>query len=144
MPDTRALQGQVEERYSESAFERLFIELGGQGGKSTVFGDPVIRGGTTIIPVARANFHFGFGGGAGLRRVERKDGERSGEGGGSGGKGAIVSEPIGYIEIQEEGGARFVRTPRWEAKDILFLGIAATLPLIALYLIKGGRATGAG
>lgn len=59
-----------------------------------VYGDPVERDGTTIIPVAKVQ--WGFGGGA--------LGAGSAERGGGGGGGRAV--PAGYIEVRN-GAAEF-------------------------------------
>src|SRR5947208_13772068 len=59
-----------------------------------VYGEPVERNGTTIIPVARVQWGFGGGG------LGRGAGER---GGGGGGARAI---PTGYIELHD-GTSRF-------------------------------------
>ena len=59
-----------------------------------VYGEPVERDGTTIIPVARVQWGFG-GGGLGRGAAER--------GGGGGGARAM---PVGYIELRD-GASRF-------------------------------------
>jgi uncharacterized spore protein YtfJ len=73
-----------------------------------VYGEPVERGGLTIIPVARVQWGFG-GGGIGHGALER--------GGGGGGARAT---PAGYIEVRD-GQAEY--------RPIHDLGSAA--PLIA-------------
>ena len=59
-----------------------------------VYGDPVERNGTTIIPVARVQWGFGGGG------LGRGAGERGGGGGGA------VATPVGYLELHD-GTSRF-------------------------------------
>jgi uncharacterized spore protein YtfJ len=66
-------------------------------GAKSVYGEPVVSGETTIVPVA--SVAFGFGGGFG--KGHNKDGE--GGGGGVGFRGI----PAGYIEITP-AGTRFV------------------------------------
>ena len=66
----------------------------GSANVSTVYGEPILAEGKTIIPVARVR--YGFGGGFG----EGKGNEDEGQGGGGGG-GAEVT-PIGVIEITPE------------------------------------------
>ena len=61
---------------------------------TTVFGDPVERGGLTVIPVAKAR--WGFGGGVSHRNHE--------EGGGGGGGMQVI--PVGFIELKN-GAAEF-------------------------------------
>ena len=82
--------------------DRLAERLGGKAGAAAVFGEPIERGGVTVIPVARAR--WGFGGGSGRGKNAEESGEGSGEGGGGG---AAVS-PLGYIEIRD-GEAAFHR-----------------------------------
>jgi uncharacterized spore protein YtfJ len=79
--------------------ERLVTQVGAKAGAKAIFGDPVERHGTTVIPVARVRWGVGGGGGAGT------------EGSGSGGGGGVAAEPIGYIEINS-AGATFRPIPR--------------------------------
>jgi uncharacterized spore protein YtfJ len=65
-----------------------------------VYGEPVIFGDRTVIPVAKVKMGFGGGGGAG-RRGE----EQAGQGGGGGG--GAIAEPCGALEITPEG-TRFI------------------------------------
>ena len=46
----------------------MAVKLGAVARAATVFGEPVERGGITVIPVAKAR--WGFGGGAGQREDE--------------------------------------------------------------------------
>lgn len=61
-----------------------------------VYGEPVVVGDTTIIPVARVS--YGFGGGFG----HSEDHEE-----GSGGGGGVKSEPVGVVEIRPDS-TRFI------------------------------------
>lgn len=72
----------------DSFLDRLAQRLGGTANAATVFGAPVERGDVTVIPVARAA--YGFGGGGGTRSGEE----------GSGGGGGVRVAPVGYIEIR--------------------------------------------
>ncbi len=64
--------------------------LQASGTTKTVYGEPVVAEGKTLIPVARVRYGFGAGGGS-------NDGESGGEGGGGG----VEVTPIGIIEITE-------------------------------------------
>jgi uncharacterized spore protein YtfJ len=76
-----------------------------------VYGEPVERDGTTIIPVARVQWGFG-GGGLGHGAAER--------GGGGGGARATA---IGYIELRD-GQSQF--RPIHDSRDVgTLLAIAA-------------------
>lgn len=81
-------------------------KLGAVARAATVFGDPVERDGITVIPVAKAR--WGFGGGGGQRKDEGSDGKL--EDGAGGGGGAQVT-PVGFIEIKNnEANFRPIRT----------------------------------
>jgi uncharacterized spore protein YtfJ len=73
----------------ESFIERLSERLGTTANARVVYGEPVERHGTTIIPVAKVR--YGFGGGTG--RKEHKN--QSGAGAGAG----AMIVPVGYIEM---------------------------------------------
>jgi len=66
-------------------------KLGAVARATTVFGEPVERGGITVIPVAKAR--WGFGGGEGHRKDED----------GAGGGGGVQVTPVGFIEITDHG-----------------------------------------
>jgi uncharacterized spore protein YtfJ len=72
-----------------SAFER--------GDVRRVFGEPIVRNGTTIVPIADVGSAFGFGSGSG------SESGKEGEGGGGGGR--VTGKPVGYLEISEAGTA---------------------------------------
>lgn len=79
----------------------------------TVFGEPIVAEGRTVVPVARVA--YGFGGGYGEGGVvdgtvvpddpDRLPAER-GDGGGLGG--GLVATPVGVVELTPQG-TRFVR-----------------------------------
>jgi uncharacterized spore protein YtfJ len=83
-----------------------------------VYGDPVIAGKRTIIPVARVGYGLGATSGG-------RNGETVGGGGGGGGVGA---HPVGYIEISDEG-TRYV-----EYVALKKMIVAAALGFVAGYL----------
>jgi len=90
-----------------------------------VYGEPVERDGTTIIPVARVQWGFGGGG------LGRGEGER---GGGGGGARAV---PIGYIELRD-GTSHF--RPIVDATGAATLIATAVAGLIiGLLLARGGK-----
>ena len=73
-----------------------------QVGAHTVYGEPVVAGNTTVVPVA--SVAFGFGGGSGKdHRADSAGSSRTGGGGGGG----FHGQPAGYIEITT-AGTRFV------------------------------------
>jgi uncharacterized spore protein YtfJ len=79
-----------------------------------VYGEPVQRGETTVIPVAKIAYAFGGGGGQAPGRArshgteagaEPKDSRRDAEG--AGGGGAVRMTPVGALEIGPDG-TRFI------------------------------------
>ncbi|HVR96374.1 MAG TPA: spore germination protein GerW family protein [Thermoanaerobaculia bacterium] len=79
-----------------SLFSRLADRLGVAAKATTVFGEAVERDGVTVIPVAKARWGLGAGGG------HQRPGTREGIGGGGG----VIVAPVGYIEIKD-GTSRF-------------------------------------
>jgi uncharacterized spore protein YtfJ len=75
----------------QTIVERLASIIQTSANARQVFGDPVERGGTTVIPVARVQWGFG-GGGLGHGSSER-----------GGGGGGARTTAIGYIEVRDDG-----------------------------------------
>ena len=76
-----------------------------------VYGEPVQRGDTTVIPVAQVMYGFGAGGGEGRRRRGNRtpaDDARGPDGQGAGGGGGLRMMPAGALEIGPNG-TRFIR-----------------------------------
>jgi uncharacterized spore protein YtfJ len=98
--------------------QRIGERVGALATAKAVFGEPVERGGITVIPVAKAT--WGFGGGSGADATQ--------QGSGGGGGGWVV--PIGYIEVRDDG-ARFkpIRDPR---RAVVLAGVAAAAATLAL------------
>jgi uncharacterized spore protein YtfJ len=71
------------------------------GSVRNVYGDPLVVGGRTVIPIARVS--YGFGAGGGTDGGEKGKSERGGSGGGAG----ISARPVGALEITE-AGTRFI------------------------------------
>ncbi len=84
-------------------------------GAKSVYGEPVVSGDKTVIPVASVAFGFGGGFGKGDRASEKGEGG----GGGIGFRGM----PAGYIEITP-AGTRFVPVrEREKMAGAMFLGV---------------------
>jgi hypothetical protein len=114
-----------------SLAERLAGKLGANANARTVYGDPVIRGGTTVIPVAKVA--YGFGGGAG----------GSDQGRGEGGGGGVSATPVGYIEITSEGTSfRRIFDPLMLAPVIIAGGVAGAMILRGIYRLARRNAAG--
>lgn len=99
--------------------QRLADRLSGVAHVRSVFGDPVEREGTTVIPVA--SIRYGFGGGGGRR--PRRDQE------GTGGGGGVRISPVGYIEMT--GGDVAFRRIRSLSPLARALGVAVGLSIVA-------------
>jgi uncharacterized spore protein YtfJ len=107
-------------RRPASALERLGEVLGSRVSAVQVYAPPVERDGITVIPVARARWGFGMGGG------------------GVNGGGGVMLSPVGYIEIKD-GQARF--RPIYEPLALL-PGLIAAVALAALLAQIVARALG--
>jgi len=69
---------------------------------NTVFGEPVVAGDKTIIPIASIKYGFGFGYGEGPTEDEgEQETESLGQGGGAGG--GVAAHPVAVLEITDEG-----------------------------------------
>lgn len=90
-----------------------------------VYGEPVERDGTTIIPVAKVQWGFGAGS-MGHGAIER--------GGGGGGARAI---PAGFIEMKN-GTAQF-RSYHDPSDVVLLAGVAVAGALFGMLLVRRGR-----
>jgi uncharacterized spore protein YtfJ len=87
-----------------------------------VYGDPVVVGDRTVIPVAQVGCAFGGGGGAKAGSPE----------GGGGGGGKVSARPCGALEVTPEGTRfiDFVDRPRMGAA--LALGFVLGAAVVAL------------
>lgn len=127
----QAAEGSVSDRL----LERLADRIGGRSGVQAAFGDPIERGETTVVPVARMRWFFGAGAGSGPSR----GGAEGALGAGSGGGGAVVDDPVGYLEIRSSGaGFRPISVPYPSPLFLLAAGVAAALVLRALARVIRG------
>jgi uncharacterized spore protein YtfJ len=85
----------------DAFLEKLAERVGAKASIKAVFGDPIVRNGTTIVPVAKVR--WGFGGGSGTGPATEAADAPVGSGSGAGG--GVTAEPIGYLEIGDEGAA---------------------------------------
>jgi uncharacterized spore protein YtfJ len=100
-----------------SLLERFADKLGVSARAATVFGEAVEREGVTVIPVAKAK--WGMGGGGGHRRPGAQEG--------MGGGGGVTVTPVGYIEIRD-GQSSF--RPIWDPATRIAAGIGSGLVLV--------------
>jgi uncharacterized spore protein YtfJ len=79
-----------------------------------VYGEPVVHGNTTVIPVAQLAYGFGGGGGRGPGTQKPRyagrptDADGSPDAEGMGGGGGARMTPVGALEIRADG-VRFIR-----------------------------------
>ena len=108
---------------SLTLLQSLHESLSTRAQVTSVFGDPIVAGDKTIIPVAK--IAYGFGGGTGSGGLEIKTARGEG-GGGGGGVGAL---PVGVFEVGPQG-TRFVAVgDRKKLFGTLLLGAALGLLL---------------
>ena len=123
MKETAEEELDLEELDTEAApFGWLADKLGVTAQASTIFGEAVERDGMTVIPVAKAR--WGLGGGGGKHGLA---GRHEGMGGGGG----VIVQPVGFIEMSN-GESRFrpiIAPGTW-------LGIAALGGLLLLVLTR--------
>ncbi len=110
----------MSEQAQHSLLERIAEVIQVHANAKQVYGDPVERDGTTIIPVAKIQWGFG-GGGMGQGAAER--------GGGGGGARAL---PAGFIMIKD-GNAEF--RPYHDARDAALLAGVALAGLVTGLLV---------
>jgi uncharacterized spore protein YtfJ len=99
-----------------------------------IFGEPVERGEVTIIPVARVR--WGYGGGAGTG-PDATDGQTMS--GGSGAGGAVIADPMGYVEVRHDGAAYVPLSSPWMNPFVILasgISIAIVIRVLAR-LIRG-------
>ena len=87
-----------------------------------VYGDPVVVGNRTVVPVARVQYAFGGGGGS------RDDLE----GGGGGGGGRVSAQPCGALEVTPEGTRFIAFDDRRAMGAALALGFILGAAVVAL------------
>ncbi|GBD15068.1 hypothetical protein HRbin25_00956 [bacterium HR25] len=85
-----------------------------------VYGEPIVVGERTIVPVAAVSYMFGAGGGKGSRQGQ--------EGEGGGGGGSVRVRPLGVIEVTPQG-TRFV--PVFDTQRLALYALGA-VALVAL------------
>lgn len=88
----------------QQLFQSLAERLQRSASVKTVYGDPIVAEGKTIIPVARVA--YGFGGGSGSQKVGSSKKQNPGEEG-EGGGGGVAASPVGVVEITRED-TRFI------------------------------------
>ena len=94
----------------------------------TVYGDPVVIDGKTVIPVARVA--LGFGGGTGHKKMDGAgSNETAADQAGEGAGGGVIAKPIGVVEIsgQETKFIPFAQTKKLAISALVGSGIGLGL-----------------
>lgn len=100
---------------------RLADRLGGTLSVTQVFGTPIERGDTTVVPVAKVG--LGLGGGV------SKEPDKPGEGGGGGG----AARPVGFIEIRDGSASYHPIRDSW--RDVV-VPVAVVAALAAPWVVR--------
>ena len=85
-------------------FKRIGERIAQTARVETLYGEPRVVAGKTIIPVARVAYGFGAGESQGPGGVD----EEGKTVGGYGGGGGVSAQPVGFILATEEGEVSFV------------------------------------
>jgi uncharacterized spore protein YtfJ len=113
-PDDTRTSEQTPGTRTQQSIRGILESAFGKGDVRRVYGEPVVRNGRTIVPVADIGSAFGFGSGSG--------GEAGKEGEGGGGGCRVTGKPIGYLEITDDGSCF---KPVYDVTKIATWGIAA-------------------
>ncbi|WP_150240314.1 GerW family sporulation protein [Nocardiopsis quinghaiensis] len=116
-----------------SALVRMVENTGASARSASVFGDPVVSGGTTVVPVARVTALTLMGGGTG-HLFPRSGGD------GAGGTGFVRVRPAGFLVLDRDG-TRFqaVRQPATMLAIPLAVVAAAAATRIVGVSVRGAR-----
>ena len=120
---------------AQEILQGLSERFAGSASVKQVFGEPIVAGGKTVVPVARLQYFLGGGGGSGEHKGEHV--ERPLAGGGGGGGGWVRATPAGALEISETG-VRFVRFSDAAQIAKLFIG-GVTAVLLLRRLLRGRK-----
>src|SRR5689334_2393620 len=102
--------------------ERLAQQVQVNANAKQVYGEPVERDGTTVIPVAKVQWGFG-GGGMGHGAAER-----------GGGGGGVRAYPTGFIELRN-GKAEF-RPIHGPVQEALLAGVGLAVGILLAKLVR--------
>ncbi|WP_158059099.1 GerW family sporulation protein [Halorussus halophilus] len=92
---------------SVAQLETIVERLQHSASVRSVYGQPIERGGRTVVPIAEVAYAFGGGYGRG-EPTDEKSGNSASAGQGGGGGGYATAKPVGALEITDDE-TRFVR-----------------------------------
>lgn len=96
----------------------------------TVYGDPIVVDGKTVIPVAKVAYGFGAGHGSGTHAKKTSEGKTPVESEGEGAGGGGAAKPVGVVEIT--------------AQETKFVQFGAPKKLMITALVGAGLGVGLG
>jgi uncharacterized spore protein YtfJ len=108
---------------SVALLQSLKENILGQAGVKTIYGEPIVAQGRTVIPVAKVA--YGYGAGAGTGGVGNSSAQGEGGGGGCG----VRAVPVGVIEVSDQGTTFVPITSRKKLTGAIMAGI-----LFGMYL----------
>ena len=115
--------------------QSLSERLSGSASVKQVYGEPIVVGGKTVVPVARVR--YGLGGGWGGGEQEGYEAGRPLAAGGGGGGGGVKASPMGALEIAETN-VRFIHfIDPVEVAKLCLAGGALMLLAVLLRRSKG-------
>ena len=101
-----------------------------------VYGEPIVTGERTVVPVAEIRGVFGFGAGGGRAPGGEGADAGAGEGGGGGGGGKVTGRPVGYLEITPTT-TRFV--PIVDVSRLAVIGATSAALILILRAMRKPR-----
>jgi uncharacterized spore protein YtfJ len=84
---------------AKELIEGAVEQLRSSASVKTVYGDPIVVDGKTVIPVAKVAYGFGAGHGSGTHDKKSPDGKTPVAGEGEGAGGGVAARPVGVVEI---------------------------------------------
>lgn len=98
----------------------------------TVYGEPIITEGKTVIPVAKVAYGFGAGHGSGTHERKTPNGKKPVEGEGEGAGGGVAAKPVGVVEItgQETKFVQFGAPKKLMITALVGAGVGVGLGLL--------------
>lgn len=130
-----------EAQAADDRLTKLIESLGGAASAQAVFGTPVEKDGTTVVPVARVRYGVGGGGGRGQGRKKRDAGDADQVGYGHGG--GVQASPVGFIELRGgEATYKRIADPARSMAVALLFPLAAALSFGIVMAAVGRRSTG--
>jgi uncharacterized spore protein YtfJ len=104
-PDLPELNEQSLSRGAEAVVQDTLENFLESASVEAVYGEPIRKGDTLVIPAAEvlSGLAFGYGFGFGANQAENEAEKDRGGGGGGGGGGRVFSRPVAVVVVSAEG-----------------------------------------